>query len=76
VVGTGAELADDNSTLVEFILSPEGESTRMTVVESGFRDLAGHERDRQRHVDAHRAGWERELGELGEYLARKMGTAD
>ena len=75
VVGSDAELADDNSTLVEFTLSAEGESTRLRVVESGFRDLAGRDEEKQRHVDDHREGWERELGELDEYLARKSAAA-
>ena len=71
VVGPGPELAEDNSTLVEFSLSAEGESTRLTVVESGFRDLAGPDDEKQRHFDSHRRGWKLELGELAEYLVRK-----
>jgi uncharacterized protein YndB with AHSA1/START domain len=74
VVGPGAELADDNSTLVEFSLTAEGESTRLTVVESGFRDLARPDDEQQRHFDSHRRGWELELGELDEYLMRKPAT--
>ena len=64
----GAELTEDNATLVEFSLSAEGASTRLTVVESGFRDLAGPDDEKQRHFDSHRRGWEHELGELVEYL--------
>ncbi len=37
----GVELRDDNSTLVEFTLTPEGDGTRLRVVESGFGSLAG-----------------------------------
>ena len=33
------ELGDGNSTLVEFSLSPEGDDTRLRVVESGFSGL-------------------------------------
>jgi uncharacterized protein YndB with AHSA1/START domain len=66
-----ADVADDNSTLVEFSLSAEGASTRLTVVESGFRDLAGSDDERQEHVDSHRRGWEKELGELDEYVGRR-----
>src|SRR5919199_2049266 len=40
VAGEGDELTGDNATLVEFTLHPEGGGTRLTVVESGFRDLA------------------------------------
>jgi uncharacterized protein YndB with AHSA1/START domain len=74
VVGAGPDLADDNATLVEFSLSTEGDRTRLTVVESGFRDLAGPDEDKQGHVDAHRRGWELELGELDEYVAQRAGT--
>jgi uncharacterized protein YndB with AHSA1/START domain len=70
----GAELTDDNSTLVEFSLSAEGDSTRLTVVETGFRDLAGPDDEKQSHVDSHRRGWEHELGELREYVAQRTGT--
>ena len=70
----GAELTDDNSTLVEFSLRAEGDSTRLTVVESGFRDLAGPEDEKQGHVDSHRRGWELELGELREYVAQRTST--
>ena len=37
----GQELRADNSTLVEFTLTPEGDGTRLRVVESGFGSLAG-----------------------------------
>jgi uncharacterized protein YndB with AHSA1/START domain len=75
VVGPGPELAEDNSTLVEFSLSAEGESTRLRVVESGFRNLAGSEDENQQRFDSHRRGWELELGELDEYLGQRTGTA-
>jgi uncharacterized protein YndB with AHSA1/START domain len=65
-----APVTDGNSTLVEFSLSPEGDGTRLTVVESGFRDLDGTEDENQGHVDSHRRGWVHELGELKEYAER------
>jgi uncharacterized protein YndB with AHSA1/START domain len=68
VVEPGPEVAEDNSTLVEFSLEAEGDGTRLRVVESGFRDLAGPEDERRRHLDSHRRGWELELAELEEYL--------
>ena len=71
VVDPGPDVAEDNSTLVEFSLSEEGDSTRLTVVESGFRDLAAPEDERQRHVDSHRRGWMLELDELDQYLAAR-----
>ena len=39
VVGHGQDLAEGNSTLVEFALAAEGDSTRLTVVERGFADI-------------------------------------
>lgn len=54
------DITDDNSTLVEFSLSAEGKSTRLTVVETGFRD--------QESFEDHSRGWDRELGDLEEYL--------
>jgi uncharacterized protein YndB with AHSA1/START domain len=71
VVGPGPELADDNSTLVEFSLSAEGESTRLTVVESGFSDLAGPDDEKQGHFDGHERGWSLELDELQEYVRQR-----
>lgn len=64
------EVSDDNSTLVEFTLKPEGDGTRLTVVESGFADLAGPDDESKRHYDDHERGWELELGELEAYLGR------
>lgn len=37
----GAPLSSDNSTLVEFMLTSEGDHTRLRVVESGFASLVG-----------------------------------
>lgn len=53
----GQELTDDNTTLVEFTLVPEGSATRLKVVESGFSQLAGSEELRaQAHRD-NTGGW-------------------
>ncbi len=67
----GAEVADDNSTLVEFTLVAERDSTRLKVVESGFRDLAVSDDEKRDQVDGHREGWEREIGELVDYVMRR-----
>jgi uncharacterized protein YndB with AHSA1/START domain len=67
------EIADGNSTLIEFSLSAEGDSTRLRVVESGFSDLAGPEDENQGHFDAHQRGWELELGDLEEYVGQRTG---
>jgi uncharacterized protein YndB with AHSA1/START domain len=68
VVTHSEEVDEGTSTLVEFRLTEEGASTRLTVVESGFADLAAPEEERQRHYEGHRRGWKLELAELEEYV--------
>ena|ERR1700716_705207 len=70
-VEPGRDVDEGNSTLVEFSLRGEQGSTRLTVVETGFQDLAGPEDEKQRHFDSHSRGWELELGELREYVGRR-----
>jgi uncharacterized protein YndB with AHSA1/START domain len=60
----GEELRDDNSTLVEFTLIPEGDKTRLRVVESGFAALAGSEELRGQAVKDNTGGWPQELDAL------------
>jgi uncharacterized protein YndB with AHSA1/START domain len=66
-----AEPADGNLLLVEFTLTPEGEGTRLTVVETGFAQLAGSDDERRKHFDSHTRGWGLELGELVTYVAER-----
>jgi uncharacterized protein YndB with AHSA1/START domain len=54
-------------TRVEFTLEPHSEGTRLRVVESGFASLPPELRTREDHVE----GWQRELGELEQYLAAR-----
>jgi uncharacterized protein YndB with AHSA1/START domain len=54
------------TTLVEFTLRPEGEGTRLRLVESGFASLP--EDGRARHLADNTKGWEEELGELRTYV--------
>jgi uncharacterized protein YndB with AHSA1/START domain len=57
---------DPRRTYVEFTLEPVGGGTRLTVVESGFAQLAG---DTYRTAyDGNIQGWGSELGELVDYL--------
>ncbi|MBP0452845.1 SRPBCC domain-containing protein [Kitasatospora sp. RG8] len=53
----GEELRADNSTLVEFTLSQEGDNTRLRVVESGFAALAGSEELRSQALKDNTGGW-------------------
>ena len=56
----------EHMTRVEFTLEPHPDGTRLRLVESGFAGLPANLRGdgRERNV----AGWQRELGELAEYL--------
>lgn len=51
------ELREDNSTLVEVTLTPEGGKTRLHIVESGFAALATTEDNRRNIIKDHTAGW-------------------
>jgi uncharacterized protein YndB with AHSA1/START domain len=53
----GAELGPDNTTLVEFTLTPEGAGTRLRVVESGFASLAGSDELRAKAHEDNSGGW-------------------
>jgi uncharacterized protein YndB with AHSA1/START domain len=53
----GEELREDNSTLVEFTLTAEGDKTRLRVVESGFASLAGPEEVRRGALKDNTDGW-------------------
>ncbi|MBA3449991.1 MAG: SRPBCC family protein [Chloroflexia bacterium] len=59
--------ADGNSTLVEFTLTPDGESTRLRVVESGFTTLHMTEAEQAKNATMNTQGWHQELDELREY---------
>jgi len=66
----GDEPVEGNSTLVEFTLTPEGESTRLRVVESGFASLATSEQRRIENHAGNTDGWRQELDELRRYAAK------
>ncbi|AWS43641.1 SRPBCC domain-containing protein [Streptosporangium sp. 'caverna'] len=53
----GAELREDNSTLVEFTLSEEGDKTRLRVVESGFASLSTSAELRDKAIRFNTEGW-------------------
>jgi uncharacterized protein YndB with AHSA1/START domain len=66
----GVAPADGNSTLVEFTLTPEGDGTRLRVLESGFATLACSDEQRAANHEGNTEGWAAELGELAEYAQR------
>jgi uncharacterized protein YndB with AHSA1/START domain len=61
---------DGNSTLVEFTLSPEGDATRLRVVESGFRDLDMPEAEQAAWAADNVQGWTGGFAALQEYAQR------
>jgi uncharacterized protein YndB with AHSA1/START domain len=66
----GEEPDEGNSTLVEFTLAPEGDGTRLRVVESGFASLAASEEQRAHNVRSNTGGWEHETDELRAYAEK------
>jgi uncharacterized protein YndB with AHSA1/START domain len=69
------DVAEGNSTLVEFRLSEEGGGTRLRVVESGFDRLDGSAEANRTSAEDHLRGWERELSELLAYVAQEQASA-
>ena len=67
---SGDEPGEGNSTLVEFTLQPEGDGTRLRVVESGFASLATSDARRQQNLKDNTEGWEFETGELRSYAEK------
>lgn len=61
------ELREDNCTLVEFTLTPDGEGTRLRVVESGYQALRGSEEEKAKHAQENAEGWRDKLVELRTY---------
>ncbi|MFB6718936.1 SRPBCC domain-containing protein [Kribbella sp. NPDC056345] len=55
-----------NSNLVEFTLTPDGEGTRLRVVESGFDRLEFPEDVRAKHAEDSGQGWDGGLAALAE----------
>jgi uncharacterized protein YndB with AHSA1/START domain len=53
----GEELRDGITTLIEFTLTPEGDGTRLRVVESGFAALDGTEDTRRGALSDNTEGW-------------------
>ena len=66
----GAEPEAGNSTLVEFTLEPEGEGTRLQVVETGFASLATSEDGVRKNYDDNVDGWKQMLERLDAYVGR------
>jgi uncharacterized protein YndB with AHSA1/START domain len=63
----GREPTETNATLVEFTLEPEGEGTRLRIVESGFKEVIAEPDVLERRQKANGAGWGRALLGLANY---------
>ncbi len=57
-------VAEGTATLVEFSLTPEGDGTRVRVVESGFTSTDAVKVDQARHAEANSQGWRQVLDNL------------
>jgi uncharacterized protein YndB with AHSA1/START domain len=57
---------DPRRTYVEFTLEAAGAGTRLRVIETGFAQLSDD--SRRSTYDSHAEGWEKELGDLADYL--------
>lgn len=60
-----------NSTLVTFLLLPDGAGTRVKVVESGFAGLECSRHEQRQHAARNREGWNLELRHLQDLAARE-----
>jgi uncharacterized protein YndB with AHSA1/START domain len=65
------EVAEGTATLVEFTLTPEGDGTRVRVVESGFTSTDAIKVDQQRHAEANSQGWREVLDGLRRYAEQR-----
>ena len=59
---------NEASTLVEFTLTPQGEQTRVRVVETGFSRLPRNESERAEQFKDNSDGWAMQLRDLNEYV--------
>jgi uncharacterized protein YndB with AHSA1/START domain len=63
-------VAEGTATLVEFTLTPEGDGTRVRVVETGFAGTDAVKVDQERHAEANSQGWLQVLDTLRQYAER------
>jgi uncharacterized protein YndB with AHSA1/START domain len=67
-----ANVGGIGDTLVEFTLTPEGDGTRVRVVESGWESLRTTEAEQERLREGNVGGWEHELGDLARYASQHV----
>jgi uncharacterized protein YndB with AHSA1/START domain len=66
-------VAEGTATLVEFTLTPEGDSTRLRVVETGFASTDAVKVDQARHAQANSQGWLQVLDQLRRHAEQHSG---
>ncbi|TJZ55716.1 polyketide cyclase [Streptomyces piniterrae] len=67
----GEVAVEGNSTLVEFTLTPEGDGTRLRVVETGFADIViPEDRMTSASYESHAAGWSGQVENIQRYAER------
>ena len=64
----GEKPGKENSTLVEFTLTPQGGKTKLQVVETGFSRLPRSESERAEQFNDNSDGWASELRDLQQYV--------
>ena len=60
-------VAEGTATMVEFTLTPEGDGTRLRVVETGFASTDAVRVDQERHAEANSQGWLQVLDTVRRY---------
>jgi uncharacterized protein YndB with AHSA1/START domain len=61
-----ADYSAETPTLVEFTLTPSGDGTLLTVIESGFAKLPQHRRDEAFRMNSN--GWEIQMQNIAAYV--------
>ena len=64
----GEQPVHDNTTLVEFTLTPQGRDTHVRVVETGFRRLSMNDGERAEQFADNSEGWVTQLRDLQHYV--------
>jgi uncharacterized protein YndB with AHSA1/START domain len=64
----GAVAGEGNSVLVEFTLTPEGDGTRLRVVETGLEGIGWSQDQQDNYAREHNEGWVTHLTRLRDHL--------
>jgi uncharacterized protein YndB with AHSA1/START domain len=66
----GEAATPENSMLVTFALTPDGDGTRLTVTEDGMREQGWEAAALEEYYTSHEDGWTRHLADLATYAAK------